>query len=402
MIVGKHTAVWILVSTGAVLLSFAGCSNLSGGAESALEEGQYQEALSRVDETLDRDSSDVEAYLMRAKVLRRMADSTMAPDEYKALHRRAWEAEEQALSFGEGASLRKRVQDRRRQIYDQEISRGEKAYNLANKNNQQDLYRQSAAFFGAAGTIYSDSARPVLNEAYSRLRTEQREEVIPVLEQYVERADTAAKKAYKILGQLYLEADRTPEGIEMLGQAVQMYPDDRDLQALRLNAYNQSGNVDQALDAYRAFIEKQPDVARYRYNYGSLLLEAERYPEAIAQLEKAIMIQPSHLESQYNLGAAYINAALARDDSIAALEDGKINLPETDKEAQIRALTDKRQALFENAIPPLRRVRRMAGAEFQDIRQDACRALMVAYIQTDRPNRAAQVETCSGFAKPTN
>jgi len=402
MIVGKHTAVWILISTGAVLLSFAGCSNLSGGAESALEEGQYQEALSRVDETLDRDSSDVEAYLMRAKVLRRMADSTMAPDEYKALHRRAWEAEEQVLSFGEGASLRERVQDRRRQIYDREISRGEKAYNLANKNNQQDLYRQSAAFFGAAGTIYSDSARPVLNEAYSRLRTEQREEVIPVLEQYVERADTAAKKAYKILGQLYLEADRTPEGIEMLGQAVQMYPDDRDLQALRLNAYNQSGNVDQALDAYRAFIEKQPDVARYRYNYGSLLLKAERYPEAIAQLEKAIMIQPSHLESQYNLGAAYINAALARDDSIAALEDGKISLPETDKEAQIRVLTDKRQALFENAIPPLRRVRRMAGAEFQDIRQDACRALMVAYIQTDRPNRAAQVETCSGFSKPTN
>jgi tetratricopeptide (TPR) repeat protein len=402
MIVGKHTAVWILISTGAVLLSFAGCSNLSGGAESALEEGQYQEALSRVDETLDRDSSDVEAYLMRANVLRRMADSTMAPDEYKALHRRAWEAEEQALSFGEGASLRERVQDRRRQTYDQEISRGEKAYNLANKNNQQDLYRQSAAFFGAAGTIYSDSSRPVLNEAYSRLRTEQREEVIPVLEQYVERADTAAKKAYKILGQLYLEADRTPEGIEMLGQAVQMYPDDRDLQALRLNAYNQSGNVDQALDAYRAFIEKQPDVARYRYNYGSLLLKAERYPEAIAQLEKAIMIQPSHLESQYNLGAAYINAALARDDSITALEDGEINLPETDKEAQIRALTDKRQALFENAIPPLRRVRRMAGAEFQDIRQDACRALMVAYIQTDRPNRAAQVETCSGFSKPTN
>lgn len=401
MTTGKQPLTWAIAGVGMILLILTGCGGSSPGvqqAESALDQQEYREALSGIERALQEDSANVDAYLLRAKVLRRMADSTMPPDEYKALHRRAREAEEDALSFDQ--SLRKDVRVRRLEIYDREIGRGENAYNRANKNEDQELYRRSISFFGAAGAVRPDSARPVLNEAFARLRVSQQEEVVPILEQYVERADTVAKRAYKLLGQLYLETDQPQEAVELLGQAGQTYPSDQELQSLRLSAYNRSGNVDQALTTYREQIEEKPNVATYRYNYGALLLEAERYADAITQLEKAIELRPAHLESQYNLGAAYVNAALARDDSISALEEGEISVPDTTEiEERIEALTQRRQSLLEEAIPPLERARRMGGVS-SAIRQDACRALMVAYVQTNRPNRAAQVEECTGFTEP--
>ena len=401
MMIGKQTATWAVTGIGFVLLVLAGCGSSNPGittAENALKQEKYEEALSGIERALDRDSANTDAYLLRAKVLRRKSDSIMAPDEYKGLHRRAGEAEEEALSFDN--SLREDVRARRERIYEREIGWGESAYNRANKKESQALYRRSVSFFGAAGAVQPDSARPVLNEAFARLRLGQRKEVVPILEQYTERADTAVKKAHKMLGQLYLETGQPQQAAELLERAIQVYPDDQELQSLRLNAYNQAGRVDRTLEAYRKQIEKQPNVATYRYNYGALLLEAERYADAIAQLEKAIEIRPAHFASQYNLGAAYVNAALARDDSIAALEDGDMSVPDTtERQERIEVLTQKRQSLFEQAIPPLRRARKMGDAT-SAIRRDACRALMVAYVQTNRPNRAAEVETCTGFTEP--
>jgi predicted Zn-dependent protease len=159
--------------------------------------------------------------------------------------------------------------------------------------------------------------------------------------------------------------------------------------------------VDDALEVYRTQIERTPDNATHRYNYGALLLEAERYANAIEQLKKAVELQPEHVGSQYNLGAAYVNAALARDDSVAMLEEnGKAALRDTARSPaqRIDSLVQKRQALLEKAVPPLERARRMEEAS-APIRRDACRALLVAYVQTNRPNKAAQVEECTDFSQ---
>lgn len=400
MKIGKQTVAW-MIAAGLALFVLEGCGSSSPGVETAqkaLKQENYEEALSGIERALKQDSADTDAYLLRARVLRRMADSTMPPDDYKSLHRRAWEAEKEALSFDQ--DLGEDVQMRRERVYEQEVEWGESAYNRANKNENQELYTRAASFFGAAGIALQDSARPVLNEAFARLRIGERKEVVPILEEYVERADSASGKAYKMLGRLYLDNDQPQQAAELLDQATRTYPANQELQALRLNAYNRAGNVDRTLEAYREQVQERPNVAMYRYNYGALLLEAERYADAIAQLQKAIELRPAHLGSQYNLGAAYVNAALARDDSIAALEEGELSLPDTTAmEVQIDALTQKRDSLFRRAVPPLERARKMGGAT-STLRRDACRALMVAYVQINQPTRAAQVEECTDFTKP--
>lgn len=397
MMAGTRPIVFLVVLGGLAVL--AGCASSSpemSDADSAFEEGDYEAALVNIEQVVSKDTVSADAYLFKAEILRRLADSTLEPEPYADLFRRAYAAEEEALSVSQ--RVREKVTERRHRIYDEEMGRGERAYNRANKNEDEELYRRAAAFFGAAASTQPDSARPVVNEAYARLQLGQRKEVIPVLERYTERADTANKDAYKILGQIYVSSGQHQKAIFMLDEAVQVHPEDHDLHALRLDAFNKAGNVDEALLAYREEVEKAPNKATYRYNYGALLLKANRYDEAIPQLSRAVELRPDDAEGQYNLGTAYLNAALARDDSIAAFKERAATDSTEAPEQEIERLTERRQALFAKAVPPLERARKLAEGE-RSVRRDACRALLVAYVQTDRPTQAAQVEECTDLAR---
>jgi len=396
---------FILIAGMAVAL-LSGCASGGpevGAAEADLEEDNYEASLSSLEDALDRDSSNASAYEMKATVLRRMADSSMAPDEYIELYRRAQAAEDSAITYR--SRREDEIQERRFEVYQREVERGESAYNRANKYERESLYRRSISFFGAAGILQPDSARPVLNEAYARLRVGQRAEVIPVLEEYVDRVDTTNQEAAKILGELYVSTGAFERATELLDRATLYYPDDQELHALRLDAYNRAGNMEEALLAYREQIERKPERARYRLHYGTLLLEAARYNDAIRELRKAVELRPEHAESQYNLGAAYYNAALAREDSITTLQEemeaggGAAEEASADSvltlSQRVDSLRQRRQRFFRKAVPPLERARRLSPAGTS--RQDACRALFVAYMQTQRPNKASRVEGCTGF-----
>lgn len=383
-----------------MLAVLAGCSAGNphmSEAENALEQQNYDQALTSVDSALVQDSANVDAYMLKADILRQMADSTMPPDEYKQLYERAREAEERAIKFDEG--VRSDVQTQRQLAYIQEYQRGADAFNRAQQSGDQEDFLMAAGFFGAASAIEPDSAGPYLNEAYARLNAQQREETIPILETYIQKADSVEENPYTILAQLYLTNDRAEDAISLLEEATEQYPNNEELQSLRLNAYNQAGATDKAMEAYREQIEENPDNATYRYNYGSLLLNAERHEEAIEQLSRAAELEPNNVKAQYNLGAAYVNRAVAFDDSLAAIEDS-VRQAERDftdeEEERIRELAQKRQTAFENAIPPLERARQLSS-EGDDYRQDACTALFQAYVQTEQEDRAAQVEECAGY-----
>lgn len=397
----RQSALFAIFVGGLVLAVLGGCSagnpNVSA-AEDALEQSNYQEALSSIETALEEDSANVEAYQLKAQILRQMADSTMPPSEYKKLYERAREAEEKAIKFD--PSVRSDIETQRRLAYVQQFQRGADNFNRAQQQGGDSTsFAKAAAFFGAAGAIFPDSASAHLNEAYSRLRMNQRQEAIPVLERYVETADTVRENAYNLLARLYLTNNRTEDAISLLEKGTDQYPENSELQSLLLKAYNQSGNTDKAMAAYRKQIKENPKEPTYRYNYGSLLLQAERYDEAIKQLEKAVELDPQNVKAQYNLGAAYMNKALAIDDSIAAIEDtlrsGDQQLSQEQKQ-RVQKLVNQRQKLFKASIPPLERARQLSG-EGDNFRQDACTALFTAYVQTEQQDKAAKVEKCAGY-----
>ena len=502
----RQSALFALFLGSLGLVALSGCSagnpNMSA-AESAMEQENYDRALANVDSAIARDSANAEAYAMKARILRQMADSTTPPGEYKQRYREAREAEQQAIEFDPGQ--RSTINSQRELAFIEEYQKGADAFNEARKSRSKDDFMRAAAFFGAASAIRPDSTGPILNEAFARLQaarleggdqgTQEMAEVIPILETYIEKEDQPSKDAYTILAQLYRQ-DKQPEkaidltetaiedlsnrpthirvsgtqGVDYTGtvevggssRSVEGATPDRielstsegmvsgsfqkpeggkrqtkgqlqvalyvqgtelasdqttspaepleisadlsaqtplaELQNQRLNALNSTGNTERAMQAYQEQIEQDPDDATYRYNYGSLLLNADRYDEAAEQLARAVELDPDDPKKQYNLGAAYLNEGVALQDSLVSLRDSLMakEQPLTDEERKmVRELDEQRRGLFKDAIPPLERARQLSGPSGQ-YRQNACSALFQAYVQTEQTEKAEEVKECAG------
>ena len=502
----RQSALFALFLGSLGLVALSGCSagnpNMSA-AESAMEQENYDRALANVDSAIARDSANAEAYAMKARILRQMADSTTPPGEYKQRYREAREAEQQAIEFDPGQ--RSTINSQRELAFIEEYQKGADAFNEARKSRSKDDFMRAAAFFGAASAIRPDSTGPILNEAFARLQaarleggdqgTQEMAEVIPILETYIEKEDRPSKDAYTILAQLYRQNKQpekavdltetaiddlsnrpthirvsgtqgvdytgtvevggssrsvegaTPDRIELSTsegmvsgsfqkpeggkrqtkgqlqvalymQGTELASDQTtspaepleisadlsaqtplaELQNQRLNALNSTGNTERAMQAYQEQIEQDPDDATYRYNYGSLLLNADRYDEAAEQLARAVELDPDDPKKQYNLGAAYLNEGVALQDSLVSLRDSLMakEQPLTDEERKmVRELDEQRRGLFKDAIPPLERARQLSGPGGQ-YRQNACSALFQAYVQTEQTEKAEEVKECAG------
>lgn len=501
MMTTRQSALYALVLGTLTLAALTGCSAgnpYMSSAESAMQSQNYERALANVDTAITQDSANVEAYLMRARILRQMADSTTPPNRYKELYQRAREAEQMAIKFAPGR--RSEVETQRRLAYIQEFQKGAQQFNRARKAQTRDAYQRAAAYFGAAGSIRPDSTGPVLNEAYARLNAAQlaegeemeqgMKEVIPILERYLNMTEEPNKNAYTILTQLYLQEKRPRAVIELTKRAIDdlsnrptyfriaganglnytgsvdvggtsrsvkgtvpdrvqisasdgmvsgsfqksqpkgtmrvslfyqgtqlgsdqiTAPSDTatvshdlsgltplaQLQNYRLNALNQTGNTEEAMSLYQQQIEEHPENATYRYNYGSLLLNADRFEEAIPQLQKAVELDPDDPKKQYNLGAAYVNKGAVLQDSLVTLRDTVLaqnREPTEEESSRLTELNKSRMEFFTKAIPPLERARQLSGPGGQYY-QDACSALFQAYVQTEQKEKADEVQKCMG------
>jgi len=397
----KRSLVSTLLFGGLILFGMTACSGgnpMIGSAEDALEQGNYESALSSVEEALDQDSASVEAYQLKARILRAQADSMTPPEQYASLHQRAMEAEEQAIKFN--PEVRSDIQNQRRLSYIQEMQNGANAFNQARQSGDSTAFMRASAYFSAANTIMSDSADAHLNEAYARLNAGQREEAVSPMETYISKSDSVDSNVYTILGQIHLTENRPGEAMDVLEPAAEQYPENQEIQSLLLNAYSQSGDTQRAMEAYQSQIERNPENPTYRYNYGSLLLNADRFDDAIDQLSEAAQLDPDNVKAQYNLGAAYVNKAGSINDSIRTIEDSLRSSDEAEvedeTEQQLQSMAEERDSALESAIPPLEKARQLADPGNQ-YRQDICRALFSAYVQTDKQDQAKQVEQCAGY-----
>lgn len=395
----RRSALLAILFTGLLVLSACsgGNPNISA-AEDALEDGNYDQAISSAQTALDTDSSNTEAYLLISQAYINQVDSTTSIEERQRLFRQAREAQEKAIEFD--PSLSEEVQGRRTTAYYQQMQSGIDSFNKARQSGDTTAYRSAASFFGGAATLEPDSVEAHLNEAFARLNIGQRTESIEPLETYVTKADSVGETPYTILGQLYLTNERTEDAISVLQEATQQYPENTELQSLLLNAFNRTEDKSRAMEAYQDQIEKNPNNAQFRYNYGSLLLSAERYDEAIDQLQRASDLDSDNPRVYFNLGAAHINKAAAIDDSITTIEDEarEADREMTDSENEtLDELVAERNQMFEDAIPPLEKAYQMTSTG-DEYRQDICRALFQVYVNTDQQDKAGQVESCAGMS----
>jgi len=198
-------------------------------------------------------------------------------------------------------------------------------------------------------------------------------------------------------------AGENADAVPLLEDATKHFPENEELQNMQLNAYAISGQIERAIEVYGKTVEDNPENKIYRYNYGSLLLQAERHDDAINQLKEAVRIDEAYTDAQYNLGAAYVNKAIAVNNRINEIDDdlraNKSTLSAEEissRESQMDKLGEERRELFGLAITPLAKAKTQGEAEGREV-AEICRVLFQSYVQTGQTDKAETVSACAGY-----
>lgn len=387
----------MLLGGVALLSGCAGGNPNISDAEDALEDQNYEQALTSVEQALTEEPNNGEAYLLKGRILAQQAGTVQDPDQHVALIEQAVEAFDQAIEVN--PELRSDVQTRRQFAYINEVQAGATAF------NEEQNFDRAAAYFGSAALLEPDSTAASLNQAYALVNANRTEDAVGPLETVVaniEQPDSADAQTYLLLAQIYQQQDRASDAIDLLEDVRDDYPNNSDLQAQLLNAYAQSGDTGRAMEFYAEAVQSEPNNKTYRYNYGSMLLNEERYEEAIDQLAAAVELDPQYGNAQYNLGAAYVNRASTVADEIQVIDstlseqgDQMSDQEVQQQEQRIQQLNEEVNGLFREAIPPLVRARQLSDDPSRE--QSICEILFRAYVRTGQDQQAQEAAECAGI-----
>lgn len=193
-----------------------------------------------------------------------------------------------------------------------------KAAKVSTKEEKNKLFNKAIKHFNYAILCRPNDPDAYKNLAYAYINMDNRDAAIEPYEKVVEL--TKDENAYVQLGDLYVnqgimlkDSSKEDEGMESLDKAIKVleegksvYPNSGDILLLLSNSYIAANKLDVAKEAFKDGVNKEPENQYYRYNYGSLLLNAEEYEGAAEQLEKALEIDPEYENAIYNLAVTYV------------------------------------------------------------------------------------------------
>ena len=114
---------------------------------------------------------------------------------------------------------------------------------------------------------------------------------------------------YFQISQSYLEMGDTVKAESLLKSLPDKFPGDKNVTLQLIDLYIKAGKNEDALK--NLAIAKADDPGNYSLHFaeGIIYLNANKYDEAIADLTKSVELKSDLYDSQYGLGAAYINKA---------------------------------------------------------------------------------------------
>jgi len=107
----------------------------------------------------------------------------------------------------------------------------------------------------------------------------------------------------------YLGKGDTLKAESVLKKLPEIFPGDKSVTLQLIDLYIKSGKNKEALEYLQIAKADDPQNHSLFFAEGIIYLNESRYDEAIADLTKAVELNPDIFDSQYGLGAAYINKA---------------------------------------------------------------------------------------------
>ena len=198
---------------------------------------------------------------------------------------------------------------------------------VASNKNQDSIkinLDKAANSFENAVMVLPDSAYTYYLLSLVYMSQQQYDKAIQPLEKYVAIGKTS--DGYVYLGSIYYDKGNREKdlysknkniqdsisSIENFNKAISIleegrtkYPNDAKLLGTLSSAYVAANKLSVAIDAFKSLAESNPKKENY-YNYGVVLLGAEKYEESIEQFKKALDMDPKYQNAIYNTAVAYV------------------------------------------------------------------------------------------------
>ncbi|MBN2665920.1 MAG: tetratricopeptide repeat protein [Bacteroidales bacterium] len=146
---------------------------------------------------------------------------------------------------------------------------------------------------------------------------------------------------YFQISQNYLEMGDTVKAETILVDLRNKYSDDKNVTLQLIDLYIKAGKNEEALENLGIARANDPDNYSLHFAEGIIYLNEDRFDEAIERLTKSIELKSDFYDSQYGLGASYINKA---SDMFAKAND-IMDVNEYNK------AIDEAMAIFAKALP---------------------------------------------------
>ncbi|MDP2301231.1 MAG: tetratricopeptide repeat protein [Ignavibacteria bacterium] len=209
--------------------------------------------------------------------------------------------------------------------FNKAVSYFNRAMQSVDADTQKIQYDRSIYAFNQAIKLEPDSADTYKNLSFVYLNQQKLDEAIIPLKKLISLE--ASLEGYRFLGEIYFNqgnalmskygeskaASDSVEALELFNQSIEVlekgranFPNDSEILLFLSNAYIAANKIDVAIDAFKAGVQQEPMNQYYRYNYGVLLLGGNNFAEAAEQFEKALEIDPTYLNADYNLAVTYV------------------------------------------------------------------------------------------------
>ncbi len=201
---------------------------------------------------------------------------------------------------------------------------------VANVYLANEMYRQAITQYKEALTVTEDHKGALFGLGSAYMSLGQKGEASNYYSRVVElgkdnemaRLDKQLETAYYYLGQIYLDSGDLDQAVEQLENALALNPADADALYLLARTYQERKAYSEAIKYYNQVITLVPDFKEayqgmadcyqalddsggVAYGKGMMALISKAYPEALRQLEAAVISKPDIANAFWGLGIAY-------------------------------------------------------------------------------------------------
>jgi len=305
---------FLLIATISISLGAMSQKGKVTSALSLIEQGSLDKAKDALDQALvDEKSKDwFNTYFAKGKLCQASFESDNP--KFKALYAdpldEAYSAYEKSMELDPKGTMKKKIitglvyNSLAVNFYAQGSARFEaKDYAGALKSFESQIkITEGDKFIGAVDTgMYYNAGIASVNAA-------KYPEAIKYLQKCAEMKYLGITPYFQ-MSQVYLNMGDTVKAESMLTGLTSKFPNDKDITLNLIDLYIKSNKNEEALKYIKIAKETEPNNYILYSVAGIIYLNQEKYDPAITELTKSVELKGDVFDSQYGLGAAYINKA---------------------------------------------------------------------------------------------